>query len=556
MRPFIALVLFAALGAMVGCATTETGGRFASRSFWKKPPVDAKQADSKPAQSETAAKSDNPFRKTAEASKPKETAKPAETAATTEHEAASKAKVEATAAAQDKPPVQPETKPTPGEFNIETMKLIDEKLSDASPEERTYWYEQLKRVDPAVIPQILEARRLTADIVERRQSEVSTSSREMVDSARPFPEEGAIRQVAAKSFSQESSSRQRPSAEFPAAKLDSSEEPGPGGDANRQPAARSTTLQPAAEKPHFAVQKTTGTEPPKPPPSSPPSLLPNLSVPRNALNRLLPNSRHQAAAESAANAPAAVSLLRPTELEEPATWNQQLASLISLIEADVAQLKPGTSEEAQTDYIKRHVYLRMLYLMAEHPERALTAIPGIDSADQEFWQQTLWGMTNYFDVEHLPLAKDRAGQAVAQLAAATQRLRERSNLEIHNLAFCSEITHFGNFLRFPRDEFHPGERVLLYAEIENFKSELTIDGAYRTLIRSSMEILSPAGDVRWQEEFQAEEDLCTSYRRDYFHNYTLTVPDRLPLGPHTLKLTVFDELSGKMVSQSVNFVVR
>ena len=64
------------------------------------------------------------------------------------------------------------------------------------------------------------------------------------------------------------------------------------------------------------------------------------------------------------------------------------------------------------------------------------------------------------------------------------------------------------------------------------------------------------GDLRKQIDFAATEDLCRNYRRDYFHNYQFTIPDRIPLGPHTLKLTVFDELSGRMVSYTTNFNVQ
>ena len=44
----------------------------------------------------------------------------------------------------------------------------------------------------------------------------------------------------------------------------------------------------------------------------------------------------------------------------------------------------------------------MLYLMSGQQERALQAIPGLDPADQEFWQQTFWGLTNYFDSASIP----------------------------------------------------------------------------------------------------------------------------------------------------------
>ena len=55
----------------------------------------------------------------------------------------------------------------------------------------------------------------------------------------------------------------------------------------------------------------------------------------------------------------------------------------------------------------------------------MQAIPGIDPADQEFFQQTFWGLTNYFDSVSIPSSADRASQTVApaseKLPVTTQR---------------------------------------------------------------------------------------------------------------------------------------
>lgn len=238
-------------------------------------------------------------------------------------------------------------------------------------------------------------------------------------------------------------------------------------------------------------------------------------------------------------------------------WAGDLDRLTSALEQELAQFRAGAATtEQQQEAIRRQVYLRLLYLMSQRQERALTAIPHIEPADQEYWQQMIWALSNYLDYEHLPQPKDRATQSIAQLNQAMRRLRDKADLELRNLAFCREITFYGNYERFPRDEFRRGDRVLLYVEVENFRSETTPDGQYRTLLSSTLEILGSAGESRWKKVFTATEDLCHNQRRDYFHNYQLTIPDTLPLGPHVAKLTVVDELSGKLSSSSINFTVR
>jgi len=240
----------------------------------------------------------------------------------------------------------------------------------------------------------------------------------------------------------------------------------------------------------------------------------------------------------------------------PGPWQVEIERLIARSERDVAGLRPGSTLEAQAEYRRRQVHLRLLYLMAQRQEQALTAIPGLEPAEQEYWQQLCWAASNSLDAEQFPSLRDRAAQSIPPLNTALRRLREQSDLAIKNIAFCEQISYFGNYQKFARDEFTPGQEVLLYAEIENFNTEQTADGEHRTLLRSVIDIVGSNGEARWHKTFPATEDRCRNPRRDYFHNYQFAIPDRLPLGPHTLKLTVIDDLSGKQASYSLSFLVK
>ena len=235
-----------------------------------------------------------------------------------------------------------------------------------------------------------------------------------------------------------------------------------------------------------------------------------------------------------------------------------LQRLIAAAEAEIANAKPGQSDEELLQFIQKHVELRMLYFIAGQQERALEAIPVVEPADQEFWQQMFWAIANYFDREGIPDPGDRATQTVAQLKTAVQRLQEAARLELRNVNFCHKIVSYGNYERFQRDEFTPGQPVLLYAEVENFKSELTSDGQWRTVLKSTIEFYKagPNGDLVDRIEFPPTEDLCRNHRRDYFHSYELTIPQKISLGPHVLKLIVEDQLSQKVATYSVNFTVK
>lgn len=244
--------------------------------------------------------------------------------------------------------------------------------------------------------------------------------------------------------------------------------------------------------------------------------------------------------------------------DDPAgEWDRSLRRLLAIADAQTANLKKPTPRD-ELAYIRKHVYRRMLSLLAGDPQQAIDAIPGIDASDSEFWQNTMWGITDYFREDSISDKSSRATQTISRFRTAIQRLREQADLEIRNLVFCRKITNYGNYETVAATEFRPGEQVLIYAEIDNFKSELTADGRYRTRLKSTVEIYHDApGGGRAAEpyEFAPTEDLCRNFRRDYFHSYIIDLPARLPLGNYKLKLTVEDTLGGKVATDTIRFKV-
>jgi hypothetical protein len=237
---------------------------------------------------------------------------------------------------------------------------------------------------------------------------------------------------------------------------------------------------------------------------------------------------------------------------------EQLARLISTAESEAFEMQSGETEAEKQAYTEKQVYLRMLYLMSGQQERAVQAIPGLEPADQEFWQQTFWGLTNYFDASSMPSASDRAAQTVTQMTNAVLRLQEKAKLELRNVTFCHKISSFGNYEKYARDEFSPGQEVLLYADVANIHSEPIPDGKFKTNLKSTIEIYRHGSQGELLERFDFPEtvDICRTHRRDYFHSYQLTIPAKLALGPHVLKLSVEDQLSRRVGTYSLNFMVK
>ncbi len=259
-----------------------------------------------------------------------------------------------------------------------------------------------------------------------------------------------------------------------------------------------------------------------------------------------------------ANLPPTFGLSAGAPALTPFLSSPELERLITQTTVEAAAMTPGDNEISRQLYLRKHVQLRLLHLIAGQMDRALQPVPGVDPIDQEFWQQMLWGMANYFDTQGMPDSAERATQTIAQLQAAASRLQEKARLELHNVSFCHKISGFGNYQRFKPDVFTPGQPVLLYAEVANFKSEVTADGQFRTLMKSTLDVLEagPAGRVIETLPLAPAEDRCRNQRRDYYHSYEFAVPQACNPGPHTLRLRVEDQIGKKITVSMLNFTVQ
>ena len=242
----------------------------------------------------------------------------------------------------------------------------------------------------------------------------------------------------------------------------------------------------------------------------------------------------------------------------PFASSPELERLITQTTVEAAAIIPGDTPASRQLFLRKHVQLRLLHLISGQTDRALQPIPGVDSVDQEFWQQMMWGLANYFDTQGMPDGAERATQTISQLRIAATKLQEKARLELHNVAFCHKISGFGNYQRFKRDEFTPGQPVLLYAEVADFKSEPTPDGQFRTLMKSTLEVLEvgPTGRLVETLPLSPSEDRCRNQRRDYYHSYEFTIPQSCNAGPHTLQLRVEDQLGKKSSVTKLNFTVQ
>ncbi len=229
-------------------------------------------------------------------------------------------------------------------------------------------------------------------------------------------------------------------------------------------------------------------------------------------------------------------------------WRDHLQAAIAGLESETTD-PPGT-----TAAIGRHAGLRLLYLVDGRREPALKPIAGIPPTQQDFWSKELFALATYLDAERTADESRRAAAAGVPLREAAAKLGELATLSVRNLAFCTEVNSYGVYKKFPKYEFQAGQEVLLYAEVENFKT-LANEKGFHTALKSSYEILDSHGARVDQKEFEITAEDCQNPRRDYFIRYFVWMPKRIYGGSYSLQLTIEDTLSQKIGQSSIDFAI-
>ena len=140
------------------------------------------------------------------------------------------------------------------------------------------------------------------------------------------------------------------------------------------------------------------------------------------------------------------------------------------------------------------------------------------------------------------------------LDEARAALSELATLQIRNLAFVKSVDGFGAYEPLTTKRFQPGDQVVLYAEVENFRSESGEDG-YRTALATSYQVVDKTGRRVEGGQFPEISDTCRSRRRDFHMQYGVALPKRIYPGEYELELIITDQQSGKIGRTSLPFEI-
>lgn len=245
------------------------------------------------------------------------------------------------------------------------------------------------------------------------------------------------------------------------------------------------------------------------------------------------------------------------ELPSSAVPATPLKAVIESLEQELRDW-PGAAQgrpERVEEWRRRQTDLRMLYSVAGRSADAARVIEGLPREEQEFWQSLMLAMHQYRSPGAGPERTEQLTEALNQVRAAERHLRPLSRLEIYRLQFCTRIDGFGNATAFPTADFEPGQRLLLYAGVRNFRSELTGEGRYRSEFAAVVEFLREEdGEVLERIRLPQIPDECDEERTDYFQSFELTAP--VLEGSYRVRLHLRDQLTQQTAEASLQMTIR
>ncbi len=232
-----------------------------------------------------------------------------------------------------------------------------------------------------------------------------------------------------------------------------------------------------------------------------------------------------------------------------ADWQSHLAAAIRSMESASAS---GSSSEND---IALQARLRMLYMLAGRRDDAMRPLPSAAKSTQEYWTSQIYGLSTWMDSERTPDPARRAAETKRILGEALKQLGDSAPLTVRNLTFCTAVQYYGSFDAVKAAEFTPGQKVLIYAEVENFHTEPSPKG-FHTAVKFNWQILDSHGNRVGDYVSATSEDQSLTPKHEFFLTKWFYLPDSMPSGRYTLQFTVEDVLGHKVGQSSIEMTVR
>ena len=226
-------------------------------------------------------------------------------------------------------------------------------------------------------------------------------------------------------------------------------------------------------------------------------------------------------------------------------WSVKLAETVDNVRG---QLKSEHDPRTRNGI---EVNLRLLEVLQRQMETVEENRHSMPNSELQYWQHQLDAITLMLPATNNGVSDlDRhntAYETLEHLRKAVERLESIAELKVNSGRFCTEISGFGKYKPFANTVFKPGQKTLVYCEVENYQSNARVvnsDQSYLTRLRGSYVIYDGQGRVVQQSEYPVVDDVARKKRRDFYMYFPIQIGE-LAVGNYKLELMVEDLSSNK-----------
>jgi hypothetical protein len=239
------------------------------------------------------------------------------------------------------------------------------------------------------------------------------------------------------------------------------------------------------------------------------------------------------------------------EPAKPITWQMQIGQTIEMVQQKLR-------EEADPLELNKHkVNLQLLQILKRNMQAVEEGGSSLTDGERHYWENqlgaiaTLLQTDNKTEVAH-PVdtatnSNPATEEGLAYLRRAVEQMESIAGLRLTRPSFCTEVNGFGQVTEFPTSQFSSSQRVLLYCEVENYKSaEMRTErgSKFVTRLRGNFVIIDEQGNEVQKGDFPIVEDVASRKRRDFYMYFPIGF-NNLPTGDYKMGLLVEDLTAGK-----------
>lgn len=227
-------------------------------------------------------------------------------------------------------------------------------------------------------------------------------------------------------------------------------------------------------------------------------------------------------------------------IDNTVPWEQQIADAIKNVQSRLStESEPETRNGLEVNLRLLEVLQRQMWNVEDRQDT-------LSNEERLYWQHQLDAIGSMLDSDENHnsdlLRHHTAINTLDHLRKAVERLESIADLKISNGEFCTQISGFGQFKTFPDTNFGPTQRMLVYCEVENYKSnqrDVNAQPQVHTKLRGSYAIYDPQGRAVQQSDYPIVDDVARKRRRDFYMHFPIEL-NNLPAGQYTLQLLVED----------------